>query len=46
MAKAAEEMQRAPGFDMELVNGDLEVATAELIQRANAFLGAPENESE
>lgn len=46
MAKAAEEMERAPGFDLELVNGDLDLATVELIERANAFLGSTENAPE
>lgn len=40
LAKAEAEMRRAPGFDVELVNGDLEEATAELVQRTQDFLGS------
>lgn len=39
LAKAAQEMERASGFDIEIVNDDLEVATADLMRRAEQFLG-------
>ena len=44
--KAAKEMLRAPGFDVELVNDDLERAAAELISHAGGFLGAEGNPKE
>lgn len=42
MSKAGAEMERAPGFDVELVNGDLDQATSELFGRADGFLGKAE----
>jgi len=39
LAKAESEMQRASGFDIELVNDNLDRATTELINRAASFLG-------
>ena len=39
LAKAESEMQRASGFDIELVNDNLDRATTELIDRAASFLG-------
>ena len=42
LAKAAAEMERSPGFDVELVNDVLETATQELIQRTADFLGPAE----
>ena len=38
LAKAEAEMARAPGFDVELVNDDLDRATSELIGKAEGFL--------
>lgn len=38
LAKAEAEMARAPGFDVELVNDDLDRATTELIGKAEGFL--------
>jgi len=42
LAKAEAEMKRSPGFDVELVNDVLEIATQELIQRTAVFLGPTE----
>lgn len=46
VAKAAKEMLRAPGFDVELINDDLERAASELISHAGAFLGEEGNPGE
>ena len=40
LAKAEAEMARAPGFDVELVNDDLDRATTELIGKAEGFLAS------
>ena len=42
LAKAETEMERSPGFDVELVNDVLEKATKELILRTEVFLGPTE----
>lgn len=46
MSKAGAEMKLASGFDLELVNGDLEKATSELFHWADGFLGKAESPAE
>jgi guanylate kinase len=43
LAKAEAEMERSPGFDVELINDVLETATKELILRTAVFLGPTES---
>ena len=40
LAKAEAEMARAPGFDIELINDNLDLATQELLAKADQFLSS------
>ena len=40
LAKADAEMARAPGFDIELINDNLDLATQELLTKADQFLSS------